>query len=130
MLKNLQAHQIFSDFNANYAAKTDELEREVAQCWEMLADPMACTMKLYERLICKELDKDTYLAEKAKVYAAKGRLGKAEAELELNKRKHEELETMHRVLRKELPLAEVLDCIDSTVASERRKIEVKCQEKC
>lgn len=58
----------------------------------MLADPMECTMKLYERLICKELDKDNYLAEKAKVYAAKERLEKAEAELDASKHRHEELE--------------------------------------
>ena len=32
---------------------------------------MECTMKLYEQLIRKELGKGTYLANKAKVYAAK-----------------------------------------------------------
>ena len=87
-------------------------------------------MKLYERLICKELDKDNYLAEKAKVYAAKERLEKAEAELDDNKRRHEELEAMHKVLRKELPLTEILDCIDSIVVSEGRKIEVEWREMC
>ena len=117
-----------SDFNANYYTKTDELEHEIAQCREMLADPMECTMKLYERLICKELDKDTYLAEKAKVYAAKERLEKAEAELDASRRRHEEFEAMHKVLRKELPLAEILDCIDSIVVSEGRKIEVRWRE--
>lgn len=119
-----------SDFNANYYAKKDELEHEIAQCREMLADPMECTMKLYERLICKELDKDTYLADKAKVYTAKERLEKAEAELDASRRRHEELETMHKVLRKELPLAEILDCIDSIVVNEGRKIEVKWRETC
>ena len=87
-------------------------------------------MKLYERLICKELDKDTYLAEKAKVYAAKELLEKSEAELDAYKRRHEELEAMHKVLRKELPLTEILDCIDSIVVSEGRKIEVKWREMC
>ena len=117
-----------SNFNANYYAKKEELELEVAQYREMLADPMECTMKLYEQLIRKELDKDTYLAEKAKVYAAKERLEKAEAELGASKRRHEELEAMHRVLRKELPLAEILDCIDSIVVNEGRKIEVKWRD--
>lgn len=119
-----------SDFNANYYTKTDELEHEIAQCREMLADPMECTMKLYERLICKELDKDNYLAEKAKVYAAKERLEKAEAELDASRRRHEELEAMHKVLRKELPLTEILDCIDSIVVNEGRKIEVKWRGMC
>ena len=119
-----------SDSNANYDARKAELEREAAQCREMLADPMTCTMKLYERLICKELDKETYLAEKAKVYAAKERLEKVEAELEINKRRHEELEAMHRVLRKELPLSEILDSIDSIVVNEGRKVEVKWREIC
>ena len=117
-----------SNFNANYYAKKEELELEVAQYREMLADPMECTMKLYEQLIRKELEKDTYLAEKAKVYAAKERLEKAEAELGASKRRHEELEAMHRVLRKELPLAEILDCIDSIVVNEGRKIEVKWRD--
>ena len=117
-----------ADFNANYDAKKAELELEVARCREMLADPMECTMKLYEQLIRKELDKDTYLAEKAKVYAAKELLEKAEAELDANKRRHEELEAMYKVLRKELPLVEILDCIDSIVVSEGRKIEVKWRE--
>lgn len=119
-----------SDFNANYYTKTDELEHEIAQCREMLANPMECTMKLYERLICKELDEDNYLAEKAKVYAAKERLEKAEAELDASRRRHEEFEAMHKVLRKELPLTEILDCIDSIVVSEGRKIEVKWREMC
>lgn len=77
-------------------------------------------------VICKELDKDNYLAEKAKVYAAKERLEKAEAELDASRRRHEEFEAMHMVLRKKLPLTEILDCIDSIVVSEGRKIEVKC----
>ena len=119
-----------SDSNTNYAAKRDELEREVAQCREMLADPMACTMKIYEQLVLKELDKNTYLAERAKVYAAKERLEKVEAELEINKRRHEALEAMHRVLHKELSLAEILGSIDSIVVSEGRKIEVKWREMC
>lgn len=119
-----------SDFNANYDTRKAELEREVAQCRELLADPMACTMKLYEQLICKELDKDTYLAEKAKVYAAKERLEKIKSELKINKHRHEELEAMHRVLRKELPLAEILECIDKIVVSEGREIEVKWREIC
>lgn len=119
-----------SNFNANYYTKKDELEHEIAQCREILADPMECTMKLYERLICKELDKDTYLAEKAKVYAAKERLEKAEAELNASRRRHEEFKAMHKVLRKELPLAEILDCIDSIVVSEGRKIEVKWRGMC
>ena len=119
-----------ADFNVNYDAKKAELKLEVIQCREMLADPMECTMKLYERLICKELDKDNYLAEKAKVYAAKERLEKAEAELGASRRRHEELEAMHKVLRKELPLTEILDCIDSIVVSEGRKIEVKWREMC
>lgn len=119
-----------SDFNANYYAKKDELEHEISQYRKMLADPMECTMKLYEQLICKELDKDTYLAEKAKVYAAKERLEKAEAELDANELRHEELEAMHKVLRKELPLAEILDCIDSIVVGEGRKIKVKWREMC
>ena len=117
-----------SNFNVNYYTKKDELEHEIAQCREMLADPMECTMRLYEQLICKELDKDTYLAEKAKVYAAKELLEKAEAELDANKRRHEELEAMHKVLRKELPLVEILDCIGSIVVSEGRKIDVKWRE--
>lgn len=119
-----------SDFNANYYAKKDEFEHEIAQCREMLANPMKCTMKLYEQLILKELDKDTYLAEKAKVYAAKERLEKAETELDASRRRYEELEAMHKVLRKELPLAEILDCIDSIVVNEGRKIEVKWREMC
>ena len=119
-----------SDFNANYYAKKDELEHEISQYREMLADPMECTMKLYERLICKELDKDNYLAEKAKVYAAKERLEKAEAELDTSRRRHEEFEAMHKVLRKELPLAEILECIDSIVVNEGRKIEVEWREMC
>lgn len=119
-----------SNFNANYYAKKDELEHEIAQCREVLADPMECAMKLYEQLVCKDLDKDTYLSEKAKVYAAKERLEKAEAELDANKRRHEELEAMHKVLRKKLPLTEILDCIDSIVVNEGRKIEVKWREMC
>lgn len=119
-----------SDFNANYYTKKDELEHEIAQCREMLEDPMECTMKLYERLICKELDKDNYLAEKAKVYAAKERLEKAEAELDASRRRHKEFEAMHKVLRKELPLAEILECIDSIVVNEGRKIEVEWREMC
>ena len=119
-----------SDFNANYYTKKDELEHEIAQCREMLADPMECTMKLYERLICKELDKDTYLAEKAKVYAAKERLEKAEAELDASRRRHEEFWAMHKVLRKELPLTEILGCIDSIVVSEGQKIKVRWREMC
>ena len=119
-----------SDFNVNYMVKQAELEREIVQCQEMLADPMECTMKLYEKLICKELDKGAYRAEKAKVYAAKEQLEKVEAELKTNKRRHEELEMMHKALRKELPLAEVLDCIESIVVSEGRRIEVKWQEMC
>lgn len=117
-----------SDFNANYYAKKDELELEVVRYREMLADPMECMMKLYEQLILKELDKDTYLTKKAKVYAAKELLEKAEAELDAYKRRHEELEAMHKVLCKELPLVEILDCIDSIVVSEGRKIEVKWRE--
>lgn len=119
-----------AEFNANYDANKAELELDVARCREMLADPMECTMRLYERLICKELDKDTYLAEKAKVYAAKERLEKAEAELDASRRRHEEFEAMHKVLRKELPLAEILGCIDSIVVREGRKIEVKWREMC
>lgn len=114
-----------SGFNANYYAKKDELEREVAQYREMLVDPMECTMKLYEQHIRKELDKDTYLAEKAKVYAAKELLEKAETELDASKCRHEELEAMHKVLRKELLLTEILDYIDSIVVNEGRKIKVK-----
>ena len=91
---------------------------------------MECTIKLYEQLILKELDKDTCLANKAKVYAAKELLEKAEAELDACKRRHEELGAMHKVLRKELPLTEVLGCIDSIVVSEGRKIEVKWREMC
>ncbi len=119
-----------ADFNANYVSKKDELELEVARYREMLADPMECTIKLYEQLILKELDKDTCLANKAKVYAAKELLEKAEAELDACKRRHEELGAMHKVLRKELPLTEVLGCIDSIVVSEGRKIEVKWREMC
>ena len=85
---------------------------------QMLVDPMECTMKLYEQLILKELDKDTYLAKKA------------ETELDANKRRYEELEAMHKVLHKKLPLAEIWDCIDSIVVSEGRKIEVKWREMC
>lgn len=44
-----------------------------------------------KRLICKKFDKDTYLAEKTKVYAAKERLEKAEAELDASRRRPEEL---------------------------------------
>ena len=119
-----------SDFNVNYYEKKDELEREVAQYQEMLTDPMDCTIKLYEQLVSKELDKDTYSVEKAKVYTAKEQLEKAEVKLDASKRRHEELEVMHKVLSKELPLTEILDCIDSIVVSEGRKIEVKWLEMC
>ena len=37
---------------------------------------------------------------------------------------------MHKVLRKEQPLAEILDYIDSIVVSEGQKIEVKWREMC
>ena len=54
----------------------------------------------------------------------------AEAELDTSRRRHEEFEAMHKVLRKELPLAEILDYIDSIVVNEGRKIEVKWREMC
>lgn len=59
---------------------------------------------------------------------AKEYLEKVEAELETNKHRYEELEVTYKQLCKELPLTEILDCMDSIVVSEGRKIEVKWRE--
>lgn len=57
-------------------------------------------------------------------------MDKTEAELDASRRRHEEFEAMHKVLRKELPLTEILGCIDSIVVNEAWKIEVKWREMC
>lgn len=119
-----------ADFSAKYRSKRAALEQEIAEFQEMLSDPTECTMKLYEQLIRKELDKETYFSEKSKVYEVNNYLENASHEIEVLDWRYQQLTKMRKVLNKELPLDEVIHCIDSIVVREGRQIEVKWPETC
>ncbi len=117
-------------FSVEYQGKKAALEQEIAKLQETLSDPMECTRKLYERFIFKEIDKDTYFVERAKVYAAKEHLENARRELGIHEQRYQQLIKMRQALNKELPLDGIMDCIESIVISEGRHIEVKWREIC
>jgi hypothetical protein len=118
------------DFSVGYPGKKAALEQEIAELQEMLSDPMECTRILYEQFVRKEIDKDTYFAERAKVYAAKESLECAMHELEIYEQRYQQLAKMRQALNKELPLDETMDVIESIIINEGRRIEVKWQEIC
>lgn len=118
------------DFSVGYQDKKAALEQEIAELQEMLSDPMECTGKLYERFIFKEIDKDTYFVERAKVYAAKEHLEDTTQALNAHEQQYQRLKTMQKVINKELPLNEIVDFIGRILISEGRRIEVKWRENC
>ncbi len=118
------------DFSVGYQGKKAALEQEITELQETLSDPMECTRKLYEQFIFKEIDKDTYFVERAKVYAAKEQLENTRHELEIHEQRYQQLIRMRQALNKELPLDEIMDLIESIVVNEGRRIEVKWREIC
>jgi DNA invertase Pin-like site-specific DNA recombinase len=116
------------DFSVGYQGKKAALEQEIAELQEMLSDPMECTRTLYERFVRKEIDKDTYFVERAKVYAAKKRLENARHELGIHGQRYQQLCRMRQALNKELPLDEIMDSIESITINEGRRIEVNWRE--
>jgi hypothetical protein len=116
------------DFSVDYQGKKAALVQEIAELQEMLSDPMECTRTLYERFVRKEIDKDTYFVERAKVYAAKKRLENARHELGIHGQRYQQLCRMRQALNKELPLDEIMDSIESITINEGRRIEVNWRE--
>jgi len=117
-----------SNFRVGYHSKKTTLEQEIAEFRKILSDPMENARILYEQLVCEEIDKDTYLAEKAKINEARERLECVEQRLDTHEQQYQQFMKLQKVLDKELPLDEVMDCIDSIVVDEGRHIEVKWQE--
>ena len=113
------------DFSAEYSLMKAKLEREIVEHQAMLADPIECGMRLYEQFVKKELDKDAYLSEKAKVYEARKYLESARHELEIHERQHLQFIRMQQAVNKEIPLDEIVDYIDPILINEGRQIEVK-----
>lgn len=68
------------------------------------------------------------MAEKAKINEAREHLECVEQGLDTHERQYQQFMKLQQVLDKDLPLDEVMDCIDSIVVSENRHIEVKWQE--
>ncbi len=124
--------KLFLKSNSNicvgYHSKRAVLEQEIAEFREILSDPVESTRMLYERLVCKEIDKNTYWAEKAKINEAKERLECVVQRLATHERQYQQFMKLQKVLDKDLPLDEVMDCIDNIVVCEGRHIEVKWQE--
>ncbi len=124
--------KLFLKSNSNicvgYHSKKAVLEQEIAEFREILSDPMENARILYEQLVCEEIDKDTYLAEKAKINEAKERLECVEQRLDTHERQYQQFRKLQKVLDKELPFDEVMDCIDSIVVGEGRHIQVKWRE--
>jgi len=118
------------DFSIGYQGKKAALEQEIAELQETLAAPMECTRKLYERFIFKEIDKDTYFVERAKVYTAKEHLENTRHELGIHEQRYQQLIRMRQAMNKELPLDEIMDFVESITVSEGRHIEVKWREIC
>lgn len=104
------------------------LEQEIAEFREILSDSVERTRMLYEQIVCQEIDKDTYWTEKAKINEAKERLECVKQQLDVHERQYQKFMKLQKVLDKDLPLDEVMDCIDSIVVGEGRHIEVKWQE--
>lgn len=72
-----------SGFSVEYDSKKEKLEQEITECQAILSDPLECGMRIYEQFVKNELDKDTYLAEKAKISEAKERLERVQHELKM-----------------------------------------------
>ncbi len=124
--------KLFLKSNSNicvgYHSKRAVLEQEIAEFWEILSNPMERTRMLYEQLVCKEIDKDTYFEEKAKINEAKDRLECVEQRLDTHEQQYQQFMKLQDVLDKDLPFDEVMDAIDRIVVSEGRHIEVRWQE--
>lgn len=117
-----------SNIRVGYHSKRAVLEQEITEFREILSDPMESARILYEQLVYREIDKDTYLAEKAKINEAKERLECVERRLDAHEHQYQQFMKLQNVLDKELPLDEVMDCIDSIVVGEGRHIQVKWRE--
>ena len=117
-----------SHIRVGYHSKKTVLEQEIAEFREILSDPVERMRMLYEQLVSQEIDKDTYWTEKAKINEAKERLECVEQQLDVHERQYQQFMKLQKVLDKDLPLDEVMDCIDSIVVGEGRHIEVKWQE--
>lgn len=114
-----------SGFSAEYGSKKEKLEQEITEYQAILADPLKCGMKLYEQLVKNELDKDAYLAEKAKINEAKERSESVRYDLEIHGHQYQQLSRMQQALNKDIPLNEIIDCIDRITVSEGRQINIK-----
>lgn len=60
-----------SGFSVEYGSKKEKLEQKITEYQAILSDSLEWGMRIYEQFVKNELDKDTYLAEKAKSNEAK-----------------------------------------------------------
>lgn len=79
-----------SGFSVEYDSKKEKLEQEITEYQAILSDPLECGMRIYEQFVKNELDKDTYLAEKAKISEAKERLERVQHELKMHGRRYQQ----------------------------------------
>lgn len=100
-----------------YHSKKTMLEQEIVEFQEILSDPMENTRMLYEQLVCKEIDKDTYLAEKAKINESGERLESVVQRLDVHERQYQQFMKLPKALDKDLPLDEVMGFIDRIMVS-------------
>ncbi len=114
-----------SSIRVGYYSKKTMLEQEIAEFRDILSDPTEKTRKLYEQLVCGEIDKDTYFEEKAKINEAKDRLECVEQRLDANERQYQQFVMLQKVLDKEMPLDEIMDFIDYITVNSGRHIEAK-----
>lgn len=118
------------DIRVGYHSKKAVLEQQLAEFREILSDPMERTRILYEQLVCEEIDKNTYLAEKTKINEARERSECVAQRLDAHEQQYQQFMKLQKVLDKNLPLDEVMDVIDRIEVSEGRHIEVKWREIC
>lgn len=90
----------------------------------ILSDLLECRMRIYEKLVKNEFDKDTFLAEKAKISEAKKRLERVQHELKMHVHRYQQFLRRQQTRNKEISLNEIIDCIDRITVSEGRQIKV------
>lgn len=78
-----------SNIYVGYHSKMTMLEWEIAEFREILSYPMKNARILYEQLVCKEIGKNTYFEEKAKINEAKDRLECVEQRLDIHERQYQ-----------------------------------------
>ena len=93
-----------SGFSVEYGSKKEKLEQKITECQAILSDSLEWGMRIYEQFVKNELDKDTYLAEKAKSNEAKKCLERVQHQLKMHARRYQQFLRSQQALNKEIPL--------------------------